>query len=140
MLKDTLPVERNFGPSSDTVLCNLNRTRGRLILCNDSGSDKLGKSGTYGYFLDRVPLYEEEDLSQYTISESLAIRGDNRTFLSIPGVDTQYDLEDIFEIVRLDIYTIPDNLIEYIKEQLHVIIGTSVLYTVIIYENDSNVN
>ena len=140
LLKDTLPVERNFGPSSETVLCNLNRTRGRLILCNDSGSDKLGKSGTYGYFLDRVPLYKEEDLSKYTVSESLAIRGDTRTFLSIPGVDTQYDLEEIFEIVRLDIYTNPDNFIEYIKEQLDVIIGKSVLYTVIIYENDSKVN
>ena len=49
-------------------------------------------------------------------------------------------MEDVFEIVRLDIYTDPDNFIEYIKEQLDVIIGKSVLYTVIIYENDSKVN
>lgn len=140
LLKEELPSKRNFGPSSETALCNLNRTRGRIVLCNDSGSDKLGKSGTYGYFLDRVPLYEEEDLSQYTISESLAVKGDNRTFLSVSDVDTQYDLENVFEIVRLDIYTNPDNFTEYIKEQLAVVIGKSVLYTVLIYENESRVN
>ena len=140
LLKEELPSKRNFGPSSETALCNLNRTRGRIILCNDNGSDTLGSSNTYGYFLDRVPLYEEEDLSQYTISESLAVKGDNRTFLSVSDVDTQYDLENIFEIVRLDIYTNPDNFTEYIKEQLAVVIGKSVLYTVLIYENESRVN
>ena len=140
LLKEELPSKRNFGPSSETALCNLNRTRGRIVLCNDSGSDTLGSSNTYGYFLDRVPLYEEEDLSQYTISESLAVKGDNRTFLSVSDVDTQYDLENVFEIVRLDIYTNPDNFTEYIKEQLAVVIGKSVLYTVLIYENESRVN
>ena len=141
LLKEELPSKRNFGPSSETALCNLNRTRGRIVLCNDNGSDTfLGSSNTYGYFLDRVPLYEDEDLSQYTISESLAVKGDNRTFLSVSDVDTQYDLENIFEIVRLDIYTNPDSFTEYIKEQLAVVIGKSVLYTVIIYENESRVN
>lgn len=141
LLKEELPSKRNFGPSSETALCNLNRTRGRIVLCNDNGSDTLlESSNTYGYFLDRVPLYEDEDLSQYTISESLAIKGDNRTFLSVSDVDTQYDLENVFEIIRLDIYTNPDSFTEYIKEQLAVVIGKSVLYTVIIYENESRVN
>ena len=141
LLKEELPSKRNFGPSSETALCNLNRTRGRIVLCNDNGSYTfLGSSNTYGYFLDRVPLYEEEDLSQYTISESLAIKGDNRTFLSVSDVDTQYDLENVFEIVRLDIYTNPDSFTEYIKEQLAVVVGKSVLYTVLIYENESRVN
>ena len=141
LLKDELPLTRNFSSSYETALCNLNRTRGRLVLCNDSGSGDLNETvDTYGYFLDRVPLYEEEPLYNYSISESSIVKGDNRKSVSINEVDSFYDTENLCEIINTNVYLNPEDNIEVIKEQLDSILGKNILYTVIIYENESRIN
>ena len=142
LLKETPPEERNFVPSSETALCNLNRSRGRIILCNDTGDDTLKETGIYGYFLDRVPLFDSGRVSPHSISESTSIKGDNRSSLMVASIDIPYSRESIYELIKQDIYNNPDSSesINFIKELLNPIEGKSVLYTVIIYNDDSMVD
>ena len=141
LLKETLPKERHFSPSAETALCNLNRSRGRLVLCNDYGSD-IESNGVYGYFLDRVPLFDTSNVSTRSISESTSIKGDNRASLTVPSIDNPYSMEDIYELIKLEIYNNPDSeeSINFIKDLLSPIEGKSVLYTVIIYKDKSMVD
>lgn len=142
LLKETPPEERYFVPSTETALCNLNRSRGRIILCNDTGSDNLGKSEVYGYFFDRVPLFNQESINTQGISESVSVKGDNRSSLKVAFIDTPYSRESIYELINSTIYDTLDTAdsIEFIKELLNPIEGNSVLYTVIVYKDNSRVD
>lgn len=136
----TFPVKSvnslsDVGASISASLCNLNRTRGRIVLCNDTNDTDVSKN-RLGYFFDRVKVSTEALSPIDMTSEYTVVNGDNRTSLATE-IDKKYDREVVFEIVNSSFFSNPEGNKEDIANILPIPTQEGItLYNVILYKDD----